>query len=161
MIYLPHLRDLVITPALTEIGLWSPAAVNLVLATAVVESSGRKLRQTPTGPALGLWQIEPATYNWLMDDYLVRKPLLRESIIGLAATRYKGVVPAEETIGNLLFAAAMCRVRYFAVPHAMPAADDILGLAHYYKTYYNTVAGAATITGFIDTYNTTIKRHAL
>ena len=54
-----HLREVVIKPALPEIELWSPAAEELVLGTAIVESRLSFIKQLGSGPALGLWQIEP------------------------------------------------------------------------------------------------------
>ena len=59
-----NVRDLrveVIRPALRALDLWSPAAEDLVLGTAAQESGLAYLRQIGGGPALGLWQIEPAT----------------------------------------------------------------------------------------------------
>lgn len=55
-------RDYIIKPSLTHIGLWSPAAEQLVLATAMAESNLRYLQQI-NGPALGLYQIEPITHR--------------------------------------------------------------------------------------------------
>ena len=56
-----QLRELVIKPALLEIELWSEAAEELVLGTAIVESRLSFIKQLGSGPALGFWQIEPDT----------------------------------------------------------------------------------------------------
>ena len=52
----------VIRPALVKLRLQSPAAEALLLGTAVVESGLSALVQAGGGPALGLYQIEPATH---------------------------------------------------------------------------------------------------
>ena len=54
---------LVICPALEKLSLWSPSAEELVLGTAIVESGLTYLKQHGDGPALGLWQVEPATHD--------------------------------------------------------------------------------------------------
>ena len=59
-----QLREQVIAPALAKIDLFSPEAVALVLGTACVESQcGEYIKQMGKGPALGIFQIEPATYS--------------------------------------------------------------------------------------------------
>src|SRR5258706_9966058 len=62
-----QLRDIIIKPALIAIGLNSEAAINLLLGTAAQESNmGTYVKQT-TGPALGLFQCEPLTYDDIWD----------------------------------------------------------------------------------------------
>ena len=51
----------VITPTLADLDMYSPAAAMLLLGTAVTESNLEYLRQLPDGPALSVYQIEPAT----------------------------------------------------------------------------------------------------
>ena len=58
-----QLRRLVIQPALSEIELWSPAAEELVLGTAIVDSRLSFIKQLGSGPAFGLWQIEQDTHR--------------------------------------------------------------------------------------------------
>ena len=55
------------------------------------------------------------------------------------------VPPVTEMHGNAFFAAAMCRVHYRRVFESLPKLDDALGMATYWKKYYNTYAGKGTI----------------
>ena len=64
------LLSMVIRPALTKINLWSSSAEELVLGTAIVESGLTYLKQHGDGPALGLWQIEPATHEDLYTNFV-------------------------------------------------------------------------------------------
>ena len=46
----------------------------------------------------------------------------------------------------------MARIHYLRVPEALPAADDVVGLAAYWKRYYNTELGAGTVEKFVESY---------
>ena len=78
-----HLQDRVIAPALDKIDLWSRAAEELVLGTAIVESGLTYLIQHSDGPALGLWQIEPATHEDLYTNFLNYRPDLGPQLMEL------------------------------------------------------------------------------
>src|SRR5688572_10203521 len=87
MIHAADLRELVIRPTLKYVDLWSQAAENLLVGTWFQESSiagSTRLKQVK-GPALGGYQIEPATHkdNWL---HFLRYPQqfrLRELVLSL------------------------------------------------------------------------------
>jgi hypothetical protein len=140
---LENLRELVIRPALQYIELWSPAAENLVLGTALVESNAEYLHQVK-GPALGLWQMEPATHDDIWENFLKYRASLREWLQELQtpASITRG---ANELIGNLYYGAAMCRVHYYRSPRKLPDAKDAQGMAELWKAVYNTARGAGTV----------------
>lgn len=142
-----HLLLDVIRPTLQRIQLWSPSAEQLVLGTAAAESGLADLRQLGAGPALGLWQMEPATHKSLWQDLLGYRLELHRAVLALAsrgAELVDGVPPAGELVGNLPYAAALCRVRYLWDPHPLPASGDIRGLAETWKRAYNSPLGAGT-----------------
>jgi len=86
--------------------------------------------------------MEPNTFKWLWWDWLpAKRPGLRDQISEFIGTWRLDKSPERELAANLYFATALCRVRYLAVPQPLPAADDIPGLAAYWKTNYNTAAG--------------------
>ncbi len=138
-----QLRMLVIRPALEHIDLWSMAAEELVLGTAAQESNFTYLHQVK-GPALGLFQMEPATYNDIWTRYLSTEgnTHFRERLKELAGSI---VIPDPEVmVYNLRFAAAMCRIFYRRIKAKLPDAGDLEGQADYWKTYYNTRLGKGT-----------------
>ena len=145
-----HLRELVIRPACEAIGLYSLAAEELLLGTACQESKcGTFLKQLGKGPALGIFQMEPATYKDLWANFLQhREPLSHKliEIVGHAAHT------AEHMMWNLRFAAAMCRVHYFRITAPLPAAGDIPAQAAYWKKYYNTPKGAGTVEEYLNNW---------
>lgn len=134
-------RELVIRPSLRALGLYSPQAEELLLGTAIQESRLVYLKQLGGGPALGLFQMEPATHDDIWDNYLKYHPALGRSILGLSCSPE---LDAGELVWNLLYATAMTRVHYLRVPEALPAEGDIDAQAVYWKEYYNTYLGSGT-----------------
>lgn len=129
----------IIRPALEAIDLYSEAAAELLLGTAIQESRLTYLKQIGGGPALGLFQMEPATHDDIWAKFLEYRIELRDKVIGLVA-----VFGPDEMIWNLYYAAAMCRIHYYRVPEALPEAGDISRQAEYWKAHYNTPLGAGT-----------------
>ena len=149
MIDVEHFRLHVVRATLTSLRLWSMAAENLLVGTAVQESGLRYLRQFDAGPARGLYQIEPATHDDIVKRYLKRKPVLRERVDALAAPEPSLV---DQLATNLAYATAIARLRYWMDPEPLPAPDDIDGLAAYWKRVYNTPKGKGRVAEFAATY---------
>ncbi|MBF0169316.1 MAG: hypothetical protein HQL45_17000 [Alphaproteobacteria bacterium] len=151
-----QLRDTVIVPTLDYLGLSSPVAVNLVLGTAIQESGcGTYLRQLGQGPAMGIFQMEPATENDIWANYLRYKLDLSERLQALLA-----VMPARtaQLATNLAYAAAMCRVHYLRQPDPLPKdANDIEALGRYWKRFYNTSMGKGTADEFVRNWTKVLK----
>jgi len=152
------LRELVVRPTLQHLRLWSPAAEDMVLGTAAQESGlGTYLHQVG-GPALGIYQMEPATHNDIWNNYLEYKPILRKQVEDMLGTSVHDIDSDDNSlIGNLYYATAMCRIHYLRVLEAMPVHKDIKGYAAYWKKYYNTPLGAGTEQEFIDNYKRYVK----
>jgi len=123
-----------------EVGMRSPAAVNLLLGTAAQESRfGTYLRQLDGGPAVGPFQCEPATFQDLQERF----QNVQRWMIGRSA---------EEMEWDIRLAILVCRLKYRSIPAALPAHDDLPGLAGYWKRYYNTAKGKGTIEEFMRNY---------
>lgn len=149
-----HLRDQVIRPVLVTLGLWSEAAEDLVLGTAAQESGLRFLRQLGGGPALGLYQMEPATHDDIWENFLRFRTGLAAAV---AMFRSPSVPDRLQLTGNLLYATAMCRIHYYRVPAPLPSQGDVAGYAAYWKAHYNTAAGAGTEAEFARNYGEATK----
>lgn len=141
-------RDLV-DEVVLALGLHSAAAVNLLLGTAAQESRfGTYLRQIGQGPALGVFQMEPATERDIWENFLRYKPGLAQKI--KEATGASG--PGQHLRWNLAYQIAMARVHYLRQPGTLPADNDIAGLAAYWKQHYNTPLGKGTVEEFAANY---------
>lgn len=153
-----QLRDYVVTPALKAIGLWSLGAEQLVMGTGAQESGFVYLAQKGGGPALGLWQMEPATYNdiWLYienhGDAGGLTKAMESAELAWKMRELFGGPDATNSPGDLSQGAAMCRIAYYRHPEPIPAPGDIEGMAKLYKLRYNTPAGAATEAEFVANY---------
>ncbi len=148
------LKRLVIRPTLERLGLSSPAAVNLLLATAIVESTAggmQYLKQRSGGPALGIYQIEPATHRDVWENYLRFRDTLADTVWSLSTVEWRGASLAHnELIWNLAYATAIARIVYLRDPQPLPPAEDLPALGAYWKRVYNTSAGKGTVEHFLD-----------
>lgn len=145
-----HLRLHIVRPTLMALDLFSPAAENLLLGTAAQESRlGHYLVQLGGGPARGIFQMEPATHLDLWENFLIWRGDLQKRVM---AMRFSVAADAEEMVWNLRYATAMCRIHYLRVKEALPDADDVEGLARYWKRTYNTELGKGTVAEFCKHY---------
>ena len=144
------LRNL-IRETLTPLGLYSVDAEELLCATCAQESLLGKYRRQVNGPAIGIFQDEPADFMDLWSNYLSGTHL-GDAIAALASTQPPRPI---ELQNNDKFAIAICRAHYRRVPHPLPSCTDLSGIWHYYKTYYNSVLGAATQEQFVQNYKLT------
>ena len=131
----------IIAPTLRKIGLYSPAALNLVAGIGMVESGYRTLRQY-NGPALGYWQMEPATERDCWENFLEYRPLLSGLVRKIASPDNPSSVLL---LTNDAYAAAMCRIRLYRSPDPLPDADCAVALCRYWKLEYNSVEGAGQV----------------
>ena len=144
MLDVKQFRRLVIRPALEAIHLWSEGAEELVLGTALQESGLRYLEQIGGGPALGLYQMEPATHDDVHLNFLSYHPELAERVKSLA------VIPKPlSMVGNLWYATAMCRLQYYRYPEPMPEAGNLSAQVAFWKLRYNTSEGKGTTADYI------------
>jgi len=127
---------------------YSIQAENLILGTGAHESMGwTKRKQMGGGPALGLFQMEPNTFNDIVNNYLRYHPNIVEKIKQIAKTN---VLSSVDLINNDKLAICMCRVHYLRVPEPIP--NDLSGWAKYWKKWYNTAKGRGTEQEFIKNY---------
>lgn len=144
-------RDEIIVPALNAINLYSQAAAELLLGTALQESKLVYRRQIGGGPARGLFQMEMATHDDIHANYLKYRSSLRNAVLHLKSSL---TAKAEaELTDNDAYAAAMARVLYKRAPKALPQAGDVPGMAAYWKQYYNTPLGAGSVDQYVASWS--------
>jgi hypothetical protein len=119
---------------------YSATAYNLVLGTIAQESLMGTWLVQEGGPALGIGQIEPATLNSLIGSLSAPEAAALARLATPAS-------PAHNVVGNLPYAVALVRLFYWHVPAPLPA-NTVTGLFAYYKQFYNTPTGSATLAQF-------------
>ena len=149
-----HVLDAIITPALNAVGFGGRAACELILGTGIQESR-LIYRKQNGGPALGLFQMEPATFNDIWNGYVVKHP----QVLRAMRTLLDGNNPTPAMLAkNDLFAAAMCRLLYRRLPFTLPDAGDIDAQAACWKHYYNTPLGAGKVSEYLDNWRTYVDQ---
>jgi len=129
-------------------------AIELLLLTAAVESDfGTYVRQIPSGPALGIFQVETTTeldlWRWISGKPKLLNlmlPLIGDPILSL-----EGLTPS---IYNIAYQIALARLFYWRIPESLPKVryissgltdESVNALAKYYKKYFNTELGKSSV----------------
>ena len=146
-----QLRRYIIKPVLEYLDLYSQSAENLLIGTAMVESRLHYIHQLKGGPALGIYQMEPNTHDDIYSNYLAYRPELKKKALSLAGRCNQDDL-SQEMIGNFNYSTAMSRIHYLRVPERLPDPEDVIGLANYWKKYYNTELGAGHARDFVNNY---------
>ena len=148
-----------IQKVLTPLGLYSPEAEELLMATCAQESLLGTYREQVGGPALGIFQMEPATFDDIGNNFLRYKPGLMLQVKALGTPG--ALLLPQELINNDSLAIAMARIQYLRAPGALPPATDLGAIWRYYKQHYNTPAGSATEAEFYTHYHTLVGGPAI
>lgn len=156
-------REYIVTPVLQYLDMHSEAAVRLLLGTAAEESRFDFVKQLGDGPALGLYQMEPATHDDIWDNYLRFRGVLKDKVLfAVGAVWNEKYDLALKLIGDNYYATAMCRLHYRRIKAPLPEKDDIEGMGIYWKKHYNTHKGKGTVEKFVESYYELIgTNHAL
>lgn len=118
----------------------------LLIMTAATESRGGEYLKQTTGPACGIFQMEPATEKDCFENWLAYKLDLLKKIELLKA-------PFGHNLHfNLAYQTAMAAVRLTRTKNPVPSRKDTKALAEHYKKYYNTPSGKNTVEKAIEDY---------
>ncbi len=128
---------------------YSMAAENLLMGTCAQESAMGKYRFQINGPAVGIFQMEPATHQ---DHYANYLKYLDDMINKLFDINPRAGIHGFQWVpDDHWYAAAMCRVHYYRVSDPLPE-DNPEALAQYWKKFYNTEQGKGTVEEFVKNY---------
>ena len=155
-------RRHVIRPVLSRLArfdsrLGGAASEQLMLGTALAESRLGALEQRG-GPALSMFQIEPATFTDIYGRYLRSRPGL---LAAVRTFRLPGLRPLEQLAGNQHLACAIARVKYWMDPRPLPAPGDIDAFGAYWKAAYNTSGGAGKASRWAHLYRKYVREGVL
>ena len=162
MINATQLRELVIRPTLQELDLHSIEAEHLLLMTAAHESNlGTYLKQI-RGPALGIYQMEPATHDDIWSNFIKYRKQVSTNLRMLG-----GIQDSPALIYDLRYATAMARIHYLRDPKPIPSMKEyedfyeyVTALAAYAKRVFNTYEGKATIKDYEQAFLSSFRTEA-
>lgn len=135
-----HFIQYILRPSLSKIDLYSEDAAKLLLGTALHETLLGKFLHQLSGPALGVYQIEPDTHTDIWENYIKFRQKLRMNILSMYPNLIN-CVDHEKLIYDLQYATIIARLIYRRVPEKLPTKYSIIKQAEYWKTHYNTVLG--------------------
>jgi len=141
---------LIIRDTLRIMDMESDDACSLIYKTGMAESGYKVLKQYGGGPALGFFQMEPATCRDIWENYVMYRPHYRDKLYQLGWDDSKLDYCL---ISNIGLQVAFCRLHYRRVPSALPKMDNLEQQAKYWKSYYNTEKGKGTIKHFMEANN--------
>jgi hypothetical protein len=133
----------------------------LILTCATETGGGEYVRQigfeeNDSLGGFGIFQMEIATEMDIYDNFLNTrdKVMLRNKILRLHVTSLEVLkdMPNYSLEYDLGYQIAIARAHYFRFSEKLPDRHNIKGMAEYYKKYWNTVAGKATIEDAITDY---------
>jgi len=104
-------------------------ASQLLLATAIKESQNLKHRKQIGGPALGYFQIEPATHDDVCNSFLKYRPKLSALVTQTLSLPSANKIKELQTNDN--YATAIARIIYLRSPAKLPAFGDTNAMAKY------------------------------
>lgn len=145
------LMNVVIIPTLRAIGLYSDQAAQLLIATAIQESSLRNLIQKPRAIARGLWECESPTYVDLKTR-LTYLPDLESKVLVLLNMKSLPLT-YDFLAGNLYAACIFARLKYYFIQEKLPELNDFTSMGEYWGKYYNTKNNPTEVKRFISNCN--------
>lgn len=176
MINPQHFRELVVEPTLKDMaevfpGADNPMAVELLMDTAAHESHmGTYLKQV-SGPALGVYQMEPATHDDIWSSYITlqlstERYYFIERVLPITVQQGMqndeiDAPPHSILVTDLRYATVMARLAYYRQSFTWPDPQDpdwLTKLAEIWKQFYNTSAGKGTVSKFVADYTQRVGR---
>lgn len=129
-----ELRQYVIRPTLVYLNRHCASAEALLLGVAASQSAMGSALHDRRGH--GLYRIDEARHSILWDHYLARDPDMASLIRGLASQHAFLGGPHLELTVNLRYATAIAWMLVEEQAPALPAADDVMGMARIWRQIF-------------------------
>jgi hypothetical protein len=135
-----------------DIRMSSLKSKKLLLGTSCSESQLTYVKQFNGGCALGLYQMEPATYNDICNWLEKHKgtDFKNKVIYCIYEEMYRDLPDATQLVYNLRLQTIFARLHYWRVSDPIPKATPLQ--AQYWKTFYNTALGRGTVQHYINSF---------
>jgi len=142
--------------SLYEIDCYSDNALALIVRTGMAESGYRALKGYGEGnPAIGFWQMEPATLHDIINNYIEYRPKYRTYLENLGM-KFEGENIEMSVMSSMAVQAALCRLHYRRDRDPIPTWSDLEAQGSYWKKVYNTHKGRGTVKHFVEANEVTL-----
>jgi len=140
---LDQLRVTLIRPCLTDCGLWSQSAENLILGIGLVETNWSYIKQigNVTGGGLGCLQMQKLTHDDLVGYICSHK----ERATAILKSCNMEEWTSDALIYNLRYMVLMTRMFFYRMPEPLPAPNDAEGFCELHKSAYNSRLGKTDV----------------
>ena len=128
---------------LNRMDMYSDDAAAMIYRTGMAETGYKHLKQMGGGPAIGFFQIEPAT----IDNYVAYRPQIKTDLYALGFDEKDGEM---RVMSNIALQVAFCRLCYRRDKNAIPSLENMKAQAKYWKKVYNTKLGKGTVEHFME-----------
>jgi len=145
-----QLRTSFVVPVLKGLLAWSQEAEDLMIGTFAQESCCGKYIKQVGGPALGFWQMEPATHDDIWRNYMQRNSRIAHLLLN-DICKLSRFPTSDLLLDNIRYACAMARVHYMRFSKQIP--NTLEEQAAYWKQYYNTKNGKGDVDEYIANFN--------
>lgn len=145
----------VIRPTLLYLGRHSPTAEALLLGTAACQSALGSALGDPQGH--GLYRISEPRHQQLWDRHLAFDPDLASLVRGLASQHAFLAAPHLELTVNLRYATAIAWLLVESERPALPAANDLHGLARVWRRVFHPQGRASD---FLQAWQQLVLEHS-
>ena len=135
---------------LYKMGMYSEDAAAMIYRTGMAETGYKHLKQMGGGPAIGFFQIEPATMYDVLDNYAAYRPQIKSDLYALG---YDDSDAETRVMANIALQVAFCRLCYRRDKNPIPKLEDMEAQAKYWKKVYNTELGKGTVKHFMEMNN--------
>ena len=134
MLNIGQFRESIVQSTLKDLILDSPELEELLVFTCAIESSGGTYIRQINGSGLGIYQMQPETYNDIWQNYLKGRGMMCTKLLFNFDISF--MASPERMIYDLRFATAMAAIFYSSTSTPYPKKDKD-DLWDYYKNYYN------------------------
>lgn len=136
----------IIAPVVLDLELPGDEFARIQLMTGIGNvETGYRTRHQASGPALGFWQVEPATHDDLWCNWLRARPALSAVVLGFLPTKYSGVPNSAAMVESDAYGCCIGTLVFYRSTEPLPARNDARGQCAAWKQAYNTAAGAGAV----------------
>ncbi|ACI52185.1 conserved hypothetical protein [Gluconacetobacter diazotrophicus PA1 5] len=143
---LADIKRNIVAPVVLDLDIPGDEFARIQLMTGIGNAeTGYRTRRQVDGPALGFWQVEPATHDDLWRNWLAYRPALAEVARTYLPAQFEDRLDAQALVLSDRYAACIAALVFYRSPVPLPARGNARAQCAAWKQAYNTAAGAGAV----------------